>query len=196
LKQWSNAPLADNSLNILISGVEHLHPSQQALDYSEHLSEIHSTFLEYSITGVSCSFCHNLPENDGTLNGPQFRSLLTQSPLFKEGEEVSLVDYIEKWVGGGDGEHLMKSFINGIFKPNKRLLDVLDAVIKRDEQWHLLDEQRIDFSSPCLSYAFHLLRVSRSKRRLRGKTQKKSQNYLRNSLNRVTASSVREGRPR
>jgi uncharacterized protein len=147
LKQWSDVNLADNSLNVVINGVEHLHPSQQALDYSEHLSEIHSSFSEYSITGASCSFCHNLPDTDETLNGMQFGSLLAQSPLFKKGEEAPLVDFIKNRVGYGDGNYLMGAFIKGRFKPNKRLLDVLDAVVKRDEQWHLLDEQRIAYNA-------------------------------------------------
>src|SRR5665647_1709813 len=107
LKQWSDVNLADNSLNVVMNGVEHLHPSQQALDYSEHLSEIHSSFSEYSITGASCSFCHNLPDTDETLNGMQFGSLLAQSPLFKKGEEAPLVDFIKNRVGYGDGNYLM-----------------------------------------------------------------------------------------
>jgi uncharacterized protein len=147
LKQWSDINLIDNSSNVVINGVEHLHPSQQALDYSEHLCEIHSSFSEYSIKRASCSFCHNLPGNDETLSGAQFSSLLAQSPLFKAGEETLLVDFVENWVGGGDGGYLMGAFIKGRFKPNKRLLDVLDAVILRDEQWHLLDEQRIAYNA-------------------------------------------------
>jgi hypothetical protein len=145
LKQWSDVHLADNSLNVVINGVEHPHPSQQALDYSEHLCEIHSSFSELSITAASCSFCHNLL--DETLSGTQFGGLLAQSPLFKKGDEALLADFVEKRVGGGDGEHLMQVFIKGHFKPNKRLLDVLDAVIKRNEQWHLLDEQRIAYNA-------------------------------------------------
>ena len=66
LKQWSEVNLADNSLNVIINGIEHVHPSQQALDYRDHLSEIHSSFSEYAITGASCSFCNNLPKNDET----------------------------------------------------------------------------------------------------------------------------------
>src|SRR5665647_1191187 len=54
LKQWSDVHLADNTLNFVINGVEHLHPSQQALDYSEHLCEIHSSFSEHAITAASC----------------------------------------------------------------------------------------------------------------------------------------------
>jgi hypothetical protein len=147
LKQWSDVQLADNSLNLVINGAEYLHPSQQALDYSEHLCEIHSSFSENSITAASCSFCHNLKDNDEILSGEQFRSLLAQSPLFKEGDEALLADFVEKSVGGGDGANLMNAFIEGHFKPNKKLLDVLDAVVREDERWHLLDEQRIAYNA-------------------------------------------------
>jgi hypothetical protein len=98
LKQWSDVHLADNTLNFVINGVEHLHPSQQALDYSEHLCEIHSSFSEHAITAASCSFCHNLPDSDETLSGTQFHPLLAQSPLFRKGEEALLADFVDKYI--------------------------------------------------------------------------------------------------
>ena len=147
LKQWSDVHLPDNSLNVVVNGVEHLHPSQQALDYSEHLCEIHSSFSEHAITAASCSFCHNLPDSDETLSGTQFHPLLAQSPLFRKGEEAHLADFVDKSVGGGSGERLTRAFIKGRFKPNKKLLDVLDDVIHEHERWHLLDEQRIAYNA-------------------------------------------------
>jgi len=42
LKQWSSATLSDNSLNLIVNGAEHVHPSEQAWDYAKHLTEIHS----------------------------------------------------------------------------------------------------------------------------------------------------------
>jgi len=43
LKQWSRADRVDeDDLNVLVDGIEHLHPSQQSLAYSDSLSEIQS----------------------------------------------------------------------------------------------------------------------------------------------------------
>jgi hypothetical protein len=64
LKQWSTAILSEDSLNLIVNGAEHLHPSQQAYDYAEHLSEIHSSYSEYNIGTAPCSYCHKSFKNE------------------------------------------------------------------------------------------------------------------------------------
>jgi len=148
LKQWSDATLNDNSLNLIVNGAEHLHPSQQAYDYAEHLSEIHSSYSEYNIGTAPCSYCHNLSRLKFTpLEDARFADILKVSPLFKKGDEENFVEYLTNSTGNGNGINLMNKFLNGRFKPNKKLLDVLDSVIHKDERWHLLDNQRLAYNT-------------------------------------------------
>ena len=147
LKQWSDVELIDDySLNVEVGGKEHIHPSQQAYDYSEHLAEIQSSFIDDSIRSKPCAFCHNLPAKTG-LEDPRFADILKKSPLFKKQDDRYFAEYLNEAIGRGNGIHLMNSFTNGRFRPNKKLLDILDSVINKNEQWHLLEKQRIAFNT-------------------------------------------------
>ncbi len=149
LKQWSDARLPDDdSLNVLVLDQEHLHPSQQALDYSNHLEEIQSTMVECDIQASPCAFCHNMPKKRITaLDDPRFDEFVQQAPLFKKEEYGEFASFLDYSVGGGRGVLLKDRFINGRFKPNKKLLDILDDVINRDKKWHLIDNQRLAYNA-------------------------------------------------
>jgi uncharacterized protein len=148
LKQWSAAILNDDSLNLIVNGQEHLHPSQQAYDYAEHLNEIHSTYSENHIRTAPCSYCHNLTgTNCVPFEDARYSELLKISPLFKKNEGIKFVTFLDYSIGHGDGLNLLNKFVNGRFKPNKKLLNVLDSVLNKNEQWHLLDNQRLAYNT-------------------------------------------------
>jgi hypothetical protein len=144
LKQWSEVEVEDEfALNVVVGGKEHQHPSQQALDYAGALEEVHSSFVEGRLFGSACSYCHNLPAGrERALVGPQFRSLLADSPLFKKGEGSLLADHLIRQAGKGQGAALMREYGSGRFRPSKKVIDLLEATIREDEQWHLLGSQR------------------------------------------------------
>jgi hypothetical protein len=148
LKQWSKVTLEDDfSLNVIVDGVEHPHPSQQALDYACHLTEIQSAFQDRNIAPYACSFCHNLSDRDvPPLKDPRFAGLLQVSPLFTENNRENFIHYFHDTIVFGKGIQLMNFFINGRFKPNKKLLEVLDRVLNSSENWHLLDKQRVAYN--------------------------------------------------
>jgi len=148
LKQWSDAEICEDSLNVYVHGSEHPHPSQQALTYAEHLSEIQSAYVENNIRTAPCSYCHNLSKtNSGPLEDVRYAEILKQSPLFIKDDETHFVFYLENAVGEGNGKYLLDKFINGKFKPSKKLLDVVDSVIHQNDKWHLLDSQLLAFNT-------------------------------------------------
>ena len=148
LKQWSEASLNDDTFNLIVNGAEHLHPSQQAYDYAQHLTEIHSSYAEEHISTAPCSYCHNLTETKSTpFEDRRYSELLRRSPLFKKNDEKKFVTFLNYSVGNGNGLDLLDSFMIGRFKPNKKMLIVLDSVLHDNEQWHLLDNQRLAFNT-------------------------------------------------
>jgi len=149
LKQWSTVELLDEySLNISVNGKEHIHPSQQALDYANHLEEIQSTYQDHKIITYPCSYCHNLTRPSQTLlEDVRFSEILQFSPLFTTQNQEKFSNFMQTNVGYGSGINLMNHFINGRFKPNKKLLEVLDSVINQEEKWHLLGTQRLAYNA-------------------------------------------------
>ena len=149
LKQWSDAQLPDDdSLNVLVMNREEVHPSQQALDYKNHLQETQSAIIDCNIQIEPCVYCHNLPQNKVTaLDDSRFSQFRDEAPIFKKEQKEEFAEFLVNNVGAGKGIRIKDGFSNGRFKPNKKLLDVLDAVINKDEKWHLIDNQRLAFNS-------------------------------------------------
>jgi len=148
LKQWSEVELNEESLNVFVHGAEHPHPSQQALTYAEHLTEIQSAYVDNQIQTAPCSYCHNLSlTKSRPLQDTRYSGILMASPLFIKGDESRFVFYLENSIGGGNGKNLLEKFINGKFKPSKKLLEVLDSVIHNNDTWHLLDNQLLAYNT-------------------------------------------------
>ena len=148
LKQWSEVQLSDDSLNVYVHGAEHPHPSQQALAYAEHLTEIQSAYIDNKIGTAPCSYCHNLSKtNSGPLEDVRYSEILRMSPMFIKGDEKRFVFHLENSIGNGNGKNLLDKFVNGKFKPSKKLLDVIDSVLHHNDNWHLLDNQLLAFNT-------------------------------------------------
>ncbi len=149
LKQWSEVDLEDEyATNVLLGEEEHVHPSEQALDYADWLRDYHSAFISSDIAAVPASYCHNLaPPLDLPLRDPRFDDLLRRSPLFARGQEDHLGGFVDEHVGAGDGVRLLDVLIGARFHPSKRVLENLEAVLQARDEWHLLDEQRLAFNA-------------------------------------------------
>jgi uncharacterized protein len=149
LKQWSSVDFEDEiATNVLIGGEERPHPSEQALDYASWLADYHSAFSSSDLLAVPASYCHNLAAPfDVPLRAPRFRDLLRQSPLFSRGQEDSLGEFVETHAGAGDGQRLLDAITGAHFRPSKRVLENLEAILESKEEWHLLDEQRVAFNA-------------------------------------------------
>jgi uncharacterized protein len=144
LKQWTQVSLEDDfSENVLVGAAEHVHPSQQALDYAGFLTDIHSDFSSGEVGLQSCGFCHNIDaESERLLRDGRFAHLLNVSPLFGAADGGAIASLLREQIGGGGGMSLVRRVRAGRFQPSPRVIDTLAAVLERDRDWHLLDVQR------------------------------------------------------
>ena len=149
LKQWSTARFEDeHATNVLVMDREHVHPAQQAKDYADWLADYHSGFTSGPLVAVPLAYCHGMKSpDDATLRDPRYEELLRHTPLFIGGEEAELADFVREHVGAGDGLRLLNHLSGAQFKPSRRVLDNLEAVLEAREEWHLLDEQRLAFNA-------------------------------------------------
>lgn len=149
LKQWSNVDVEDEyATNILVGGEERVHPSQQALDYADWLTDYHSAFVASDLVALPAAYCHNLAAPfDVPLRDARFDGLLERSPLFTHGQEADLTDFVGAHLGRGSGLQILDALTGARFRPSKRVLENLEAVLECQEEWHLLDEQRLAFNA-------------------------------------------------
>jgi hypothetical protein len=125
-----------------------VHPSEQALDYASYLRDVHSTYVDTDLGIQPCAFCHDmrLVAGQPLLDG-RFTELLEHSPLFLRGDDARLAEVLNREVGKGDGISVMHQVRSGLFTPSKRIIESLDSVLRHDDEWHLLDEQRKAFNA-------------------------------------------------
>ncbi len=170
LKQWSDVDLEDeHAENVLVGGVEHVHPSEQARDYASWLAEYHSAFVDGAMVAASAAYCHNLaPSAAAPLRDSRFRDVLEESPLFVEGQGGDLAGFLGSQVGAGGGVALLDRLFGASFQPSKRVLDRLQAVLDGDERWKLLDEQRLAYNAILAEVRRQRARVGRSTVLVRG----------------------------
>lgn len=149
LKQWSSAAHEDEfATNVIVGDREHVHPAQQALDYAEFLSDYHSGFTHGPLAAVPLAYCHEMkPVDARALRDRRYDDLLIKSPLFVRGEETQLSEFVSTHVGGGDGLKLLINLAGAQFRPGRRVLDNLKAVLDSRDEWHLVDEQRLAFNA-------------------------------------------------
>ena len=142
LKRWTDASLEDKwARNVISGGVEHVHPSEQAFDYSAYLRDVHDAYADAEFGIQPCAYCHEMRATRGhSLLDPRFAGLLALSPLFLSGDEKRLGELLNDEVGLGDGVSLMHRVRSGTFRPSKGIVQSLDAVLRHDDEWHLLDE--------------------------------------------------------
>jgi len=159
LKQWSKVSLADEwNRNVLMQGAEYLHPSQQALDYADWMRSYHSSFSRGSVAMSACSYLHNMaPEDADALRDERFSPLLERAPLFLNGDERALREFLARRAGFGGGLDVMDEVTGGHFAPAPGVLDCLEEVLRGTGEWHLLDTQRVAYQT--ILAEIHRLRV-------------------------------------
>jgi hypothetical protein len=149
LKQWSRVDREDDcATTVTVGGEEVLHPCEQSHGYAEWLNNYHSAFTDHGYVAASCAYCHELAApHDAPLRHSCFRDLLSHTPLFVRGEQNQLVAFLQQQVGAGGGIGLLPNLSGANFRPSKRVLDNLEAVLDSREEWQLLDEQRVAYNS-------------------------------------------------
>lgn len=149
LKQWDKIE-AVSGLDALVetytgNAVRRVvHPSYQAWSYSMLIKDYNEAVQSKDIILSPCSYLHNYrrQEND-PLDESQYESYLEEAPAFTRGEVEKLRDFIKKSIRQGDQKELLYQIENGRIRPSKSLQDSLAAMLKGNEEFIMIDEQKI-----------------------------------------------------
>ncbi len=153
LKQWTQTKPSDldDCVVTFVGGAErdHLHPSIQARNYAQYLSDAHAGYdADDGIAIRPCSFLHNmLPAEARALRSGKFAHLMRESPLFIGRDADEFADAMRLVVGHGDGERVMQEAFTKPARPSRKLLEHTAAVIAGEPRYILLDEQEVAFQS-------------------------------------------------
>ena len=152
LKQWDRCEAADPD-KLVRSWVggrqrELLHPSIQAGQYRQFLEDSHTAFHEGStpIRLSACAYLHNYvaPEGDPIL-ASKFDAALKVNPLFDADGADGLSAFLISRLLTGNGAAVLDRVENSKYRPSRKLMDHVAAVINGRSPWVLLDEQLVVF---------------------------------------------------
>lgn len=152
LKQWDDAapsPVPDLVSVWLGKGQRDvLHPSVQVGQYRRYLLDSHETFAQDQIGLKAAAYLHNFSyDGESELYALRHAGALATDPLFAGDQVDELAEWLEEHLSGGGGVPLLASVINGKYRPNKKLLSHTAKMIKGEDTYVLLDEQKVAFNS-------------------------------------------------
>ncbi|KIL53133.1 DUF2075 domain-containing protein [Jeotgalibacillus campisalis] len=168
LKQWSEAEKVtgkDALISTYLGGGKRTvtHPSYQAWSYAALIEDFNQNVQDQHILLNPCAYLHNYrkTEND-PLTDPHYADHIAKAPVFMKGEIQKLRDFIKKFVRFGDRNKLIYQIEHGKIRPSKSLQDSLSSLLKGNQEFVLIDEQKV-FYEEALSLALDSIKTGRKR---------------------------------
>lgn len=152
LKQWEDIELSKKK-DIVITYVarayrEETHPSYQAYSYARTIENFNEAVQSEHIKMVPCAFLHNFKEsNRGKIEDARYSEIIKEAPVFLQRDRQKLADFIKKYVVKPDGGKILYEIENGKIRPSLSLQDELERMMKGNDAFNLLDEQKVAYET-------------------------------------------------
>lgn len=150
LKQWTEAKATekDGIVSTFIGKGEREvnHPSYQAWVYAALLEDFNEAVREQNIGLRPCAYLHNCV-SENVINAPFYGEYIAKAPVFLKKDAQKLTEFIKKHVKYGDADNIMYRIDNGKIKPSKNLADKLDSLLKGNQEFLMIDDQKIVYET-------------------------------------------------
>ena len=148
LKQWSYAKDIKNSDALIKTQIENkekssLHPSYQVSCYAQLLENYNHYIEKNKIKIYPLVYLHNyhLTYQDDLLL-KKFKVYYDYAPIYGIDEKSALKEFLNTHLKYGDNLEIINNIDKSPTKPNKKLLNAIDNMIKSKKEYTLLDEQK------------------------------------------------------
>ena len=150
LKQWENAEPTQKP-GVVVTRFQQgksevAHPSYQAWSYAYMLSNYNLTIQEQGVNICPCAYLHNYAP-DGMINGKLYEDYVAKAPVFLKNDAARLQDYILRYVRYCSPEDIIWKIDNGRLRPSKQLADSLTSMLKGNNEFVMLDDQKVVYES-------------------------------------------------
>lgn len=150
LKQWEDAEPTQKP-GIVVARFQHgkaevAHPSYQAWSYAYMLSNYNLSIQERDVQIKPCAFLHNYTP-DGMINGKLYEDYVAKAPVFLKNDAARLQDYILRHVRYCSPEDIIWKIDNGKLRPSKQLADSLTSMLKGNDEFVMLDDQKVVYEA-------------------------------------------------
>lgn len=154
LKQWQSAEATDSNgvVRTFVGGSirETTHPSYQANSYKLFLSDFNENIADGSIQAYACACLHNYAQKDPEpLTESQYSKIVKEAPIYFRDDQEKIERFLLKYVSKGKGTDILYKIESGKIKPTKKLIEHVSELFKGNQQFVLLDEQKVAFEKAC-----------------------------------------------
>lgn len=151
LKQWDSAQKVDGKdgvvKTVLGGGLrETTHPSYQVWSYASLIKNFNQTVDEDEIGLFPCAYLHNYDfKDDDPLTDEIYKPYFDEAPLYGKRDALKLRNFIKKYIKYGDSSDILLRIDNGKIRPSKKLQDTLDSMLDGNQEFVMIDEQKIAY---------------------------------------------------
>ncbi len=149
LKQWEKMTAVLNQDCIVETFVAKKdrrvpHPSYQAWSYAALIKDYNEFVQEKEITLHPCAYLHNYPRAEkDPIDAEQYKEILEEAPAFTYGQREQLRKFIKDRIKQGDYDQTLLRIDNGKIKPSKQLQDSIESMLKGNQEFVMLDDQKV-----------------------------------------------------
>ena len=152
LKQWEEAGRTSRHgiVTAFTGGMVRAvaHPSYQAYSYAKTIENFNATVQDEHIGMHPCAYLHNYKKSKvEELDNDLYRDVLELAPMYIKHEENKLRDFIQKYVTKGPRRNLLYTIDNGKIRPSKALQDALGSMLRGNEEFVMIDEQKVVYET-------------------------------------------------
>lgn len=152
LKQWEDSsPTSRPDIVTAFTGGANravCHPCYQAYSYAKIIENFNEDVYTQNIRLRPCAYLHNYREsNRAHIDNELYRDAISVAPLFLQEDVAKLRDFIKTFIKKKDGVDLLMTVDHGKLKPAKALQDALSSMIKGNQEFYLVDEQKVAYET-------------------------------------------------
>lgn len=150
LKQWQSAEMTDKD-GVVETRFQHgvketAHPSYQVWSYKRLLEDFNATVEEDDIHLYPCAYLHNY-DPDEVITNVFYEEYIKKAPVFLKPDALKLREFIKQHVKKGDLNKILYRIENGKIRPSKSLSDELASLLKGNEEFIMVDDQKVVFET-------------------------------------------------
>ena len=154
LKQWSDCSSVQSEDGIVVEtfvgGANRRtpHPSYQAMSYAVYIDHYNEAAQNGKMILKPCAFLHNyhFKEND-PIAAEQYKDYIEAAPMFGAEDFPKLREFITKHIKKGDDGKTIFEIEHGRFRPSKSLQDCLGSMLKGNQEFVMIDDQKVAFET-------------------------------------------------
>ena len=152
LKQWENSSITSRPdiVTAFTGGANRAvcHPSYQAYSYAKIIENFNEDIYTNNISLIPCAFLHNYKEENRTnIDNDFYAEAISYAPIFLAEDVSKLRNFIKKYIKKKDGIDILMKIENGKLKPAKALQVSVASMLRGNEEFYLIDEQKVAYET-------------------------------------------------